>query len=100
IKTDKSIGSGIVISQRGEVLTNWHVIDGAKFIAILLKPPAGQRADPGDVYEGKLVKYDQIADLALIQLLPSTGKLVALRSGDERSIEVGSPVHAIDHLEG
>jgi tetratricopeptide (TPR) repeat protein len=100
IKTDKSIGSGIVISQRGEVLTNWHVIDGAKFIAILLKPPAGQRSDPGDVYEGKLVKYDQIADLALIQFQRPPAKLVALRTGDERSIEVGSAVHAIGHPGG
>ena len=100
IKTDKSIGSGIVISQRGEVLTNWHVIDGAKFIAILLKPPAGQRSDPGDVYEGKLVKYDQIADLALIQFQRPPAKLVALRTGDERSIEVGSSVHAIGHPAG
>ena len=31
IKTDKSIGSGIVISQRGEVLTNWHVISRDSF---------------------------------------------------------------------
>jgi S1-C subfamily serine protease len=89
-----------VISQRGEVLTNWHVIDGAKFIAILLKPPAGQRSDPGDVYEGKLVKYDQIADLALIQFQRPPAKLVALRTGDERSIEVGSSVHAIGHPGG
>ena len=49
IRTDKGLGSGIVISQRGEVLTNWHVIDGAKDIAILMKPPVGQRqrARPG-----------------------------------------------------
>src|SRR5204863_10065648 len=40
-------GAGIVISQRGEVLTNWHVIDGAKDIAILTKPPVGQRLSPG-----------------------------------------------------
>ncbi len=97
IRADKSIGSGIVISQRGEVLTNWHVIDGAKDIAILTKPPVGQRLSPGDVYVAKLLKYDQVADLALIQFLHTPPNLVPLRIGDERSIVVGSSVHAIGH---
>jgi S1-C subfamily serine protease len=97
IRTDKGLGSGIVISQRGEVLTNWHVIDGAKDIAILMKPPVGQRLSPGDVYVAKLLKYDQVADLALIQFLHTPPNLVPLRIGDERSILVGSSVHAIGH---
>jgi S1-C subfamily serine protease len=100
ITTDKKRGSGIVISQRGEVLTNWHVIAGAKFIAIFMKPPAGQRMDPGDVYEAKLVKYDQVTDLALIQFQRTPPNLVVLRTGDERGIEVGSSVHAIGHPAG
>jgi S1-C subfamily serine protease len=97
IKTDKGIGSGIVLSKRGEMLTNWHVVDGGKFIAILTKPPVGQRMDPGEVYDAKLVKYDQVADLALIQFLHTPPNLVPLRIGDERSIVVGSSVHAIGH---
>jgi len=97
IRTDKSLGTGIVVSQSGEVLTNWHVIDGAKDIAILTKPPVGQRLSPGDVYVAKLLKYDQVADLALIQFLHSPPNLVPLRIGDERSIMVGSSVHAIGH---
>jgi hypothetical protein len=97
IRADKSLGSGIVISQRGEVLTNWHVIDGAKDIAILMKPPVGQRLSPSDVYVAKLLKYDQVADLALIQFLHTPPNLVPLRIGDERSIAVGSSVHAIGH---
>jgi S1-C subfamily serine protease len=84
IRADKSLGSGIVISQRGEVLTNWHVIDGAKDIAIIMKPPVGQRLSPGDVYVAKLLKYDQVADLALIQFLHIPPNLVPLRIGDER----------------
>jgi S1-C subfamily serine protease len=100
IRTDKSTGSGVVISQRGEVLTNWHVLDGAKFIAIITKPPAGQRLNPGDVYEARLLKYDQIADLALIQFQRTPPNLALLRTADERSIEVGSSVHAIGHPDG
>jgi hypothetical protein len=100
INTDTGAGSGIVISQRGEVLTNWHVIDGAKFIAIITKPPAGQRLSPGDVYEAKVLKYDQVADLALIQFQRAPPALALLRTGDERSLEVGSSVHAIGHPEG
>jgi hypothetical protein len=100
INTDKGNGSGIVISQRGDVLTNWHVIDGAKFVAIVTKPPAGQRLSPGDVYEAKVLKYDEVADLALVQFQRTPPNLALLRTGDERSLEVGSSVHAIGHPEG
>ena len=100
ITTDKGRGSGVVISHSGEVLTNWHVIDGAKFISIVTKPAAGQRLSPGDVYEAKLLKYDQVADLALVQFQRTPAYLPLLRTGDERSIEVGSSVHAIGHPEG
>jgi S1-C subfamily serine protease len=97
IKTDKGIGSGIVLSKRGEVLTNWHVVDGGKFIAILTKPPAGQHMDPGEVYDATLVKYDQVADLALIQFQHAPPNLVPLRISDDRELETGSTVHAIGH---
>jgi S1-C subfamily serine protease len=97
IQTDTGSGSGIVISKKGEVLTNWHVINGAKFIAIHTKPPAGQRLNPSDVYEAILLRYDQVADLALIQFQRAPPNLALLRTGDERGIEVGSSVHAIGH---
>src|SRR5262245_33740293 len=100
VQTDKAQGSGVVISQQGEVLTNWHVIDGAKFIALITKPPAGQRLNPGEVYEGKVLKYDQVADLALVQFQRAPPYLATLRIGDERTIEVGGSVHAIGHPEG
>jgi S1-C subfamily serine protease len=100
IVTDQGFGSGIVISQRGEVLTNWHVIDGAKSIAIVLKPPAGQQLRPTDVVDGRILRYDQVADLALIQFVQPPPYVVPLRLGDDRTVEVGSPVHAIGHPEG
>jgi hypothetical protein len=100
ISTDKSTGSGVIISKQGEVLTNWHVVDAAKFIAILTKPGPGQRPSPGEVYEGQIVKYDQVADLALIKFQRPPANLIALRIADERSIEVGDSVHAIGHPDG
>jgi hypothetical protein len=64
------------------------------------KPPAGQRLTPGEVYEAKLLKYDQVADLALIQFQRAPPNLVRLPTGDERNIEVGSSVHAVGHPAG
>jgi len=99
VLTNQGRGSGVVLSQQGEIITNWHVIDGAKWIGVFLKPPAGQPLSPS-FYEARLVRIDQIADLALIQLRHAPSNLTALPLGDGRSIEVGSSVHAIGHPEG
>jgi S1-C subfamily serine protease len=93
------IGSGIILSKEGEVLTNWHVVQSAKSVGLVLKPPVGQRIRPTDVYEAHVVKYDEVADLALVQFEHPPPGLVALRLSDD-PVEVGSTVHAIGHPAG
>jgi S1-C subfamily serine protease len=94
------LGSGIILNQVGQILTNWHVVRGAKSIGVMLKPPAGQRVRPMDMYEAHLKKYDEVADLAVIELDHPPTNLTLLKLGDEQSIEVGSTVHAIGHPSG
>ncbi|MGE5611502.1 MAG: trypsin-like peptidase domain-containing protein [Bacillota bacterium] len=53
-------GSGVIISDTGEVLTNWHVIDKAIDIRCLLLN--------GQAYDAKIVGSDKDTDLALLQL--------------------------------
>ena len=54
---NNGLGSGIILNRAGQILTNWHVVRGAKSIGVMLKPPAGQRLRPTDMYEAHVAKY-------------------------------------------
>ena len=58
---NNGLGSGIILNRAGQILTNWHVVRGAKSIGVILKPPAGQRLRPTDMYEAHVTKYDEVA---------------------------------------
>ncbi len=53
-------GSGVIISPDGEALTNWHVIDKATSVRVLLSD--------GRHFSAKIVGSDKDTDLALIKL--------------------------------
>jgi serine protease Do len=60
-KTSASVaGSGVIISEKGELLTNWHVIDKAVEVRCLLYD--------GRAFDAKIVGSDKDTDLALLQL--------------------------------
>ena len=80
-------GSGFVIDPRGYILTNFHVIEGAQSIEVVL----GDRSR----YPAKTVGEDQRNDVALIKIDPKGKKLVALNLGDSSNLQVGQKVLAI-----
>lgn len=81
-------GSGVIIdAQKGHVLTNFHVIEGASQIAVAL-------AD-GQAYEVKLLGADPDNDIALLKILEPPSNLVAVPFGDSGVLEVGQRVLAI-----
>ena len=101
ITTEDSLGTGSLISSKGEVLTNWHVVGSNKEVGIIFKPERDtQKVTKNDLYRGVVVKIDQVADLALIKLVewPANRQQVRLGSSDE--ISIGSDVHAIGHPRG
>jgi S1-C subfamily serine protease len=79
-------GSGFVIDPRGYILTNYHVVEGAQSIEVVL----GDQSH----YPAKFIGADQRNDVALVKIEPK-GKLVALPLGDSGSIQVGQKVLAI-----
>jgi S1-C subfamily serine protease len=79
-------GSGFVIDPRGYILTNYHVVEGAQSIEVVL----GDQSH----YPAKFVGADQRNDVALVKIEPK-GKLVALPLGDSGTIQVGQKVLAI-----
>jgi S1-C subfamily serine protease len=81
-------GSGIVIDDKGHILTNNHVIEGATKIQVKLGESDHQ-------YTAEVVGTDPAADLALLKVDAPTEELDPLTLGDSSAVEVGDPVVAI-----
>ncbi|MDQ7097095.1 trypsin-like peptidase domain-containing protein [Desulfosporosinus sp. PR] len=85
-------GSGFIIdAQNGYIVTNNHVIDGAKKLVVNL--PDGRNVD------AKVVGADPRTDLAVIKI-SDTSNLTAVTIGDSSKLQVGEPVVAIGNPGG
>lgn len=83
-----SRGSGFIISDDGFILTNQHVIDGAKFIDVSLWD--------GRQFSARLIGEDKRFDLAVVKIdLPF--KLSAVKFGDLKSLRRGQFVFTISN---
>ena len=80
-------GSGIVLDKEGHVLTNYHVVEGAKEIQVLLFD--------GSSHNGKLVGFDQATDVAVLKVDAPVGLLVPAVFGSSNNLHVGQRVFAI-----
>src|SRR5690348_9567468 len=80
-------GSGFIIDPRGYILTNYHVVEGAQSIEVVL----GDQSR----YQAKFIGADQRNDVALIKIDPKGKQLTSLKLGDSNAIQVGQKVLAI-----
>ncbi len=80
-------GSGFVIDARGYILTNFHVVEGAQSIEVVL----GDQSR----YPAKFIGADQRNDVALVKIDPKGKHLTALSLGDSGALQVGQKVLAI-----
>jgi serine protease Do len=83
----QGIGSGVIVSKDGYILTNNHVIAGAQTITITLP----DRREP---LTARLIGADPKSDLAVLKV-DGAGTLPAITLGDSDKIEVGDVVLAI-----
>jgi serine protease Do len=86
-----SIGSGIIIASDGWIVTNAHVVQGARRIRVRLSPDSDGTMR-GAQYEAKLVVADRDTDLALLKI-DATG-LPALELSDSSALRQGQLVLA------
>ncbi len=80
-------GSGSVIDLAGHILTNNHVVEGAREIEVTL-------AD-GKSYEATVVGNDPPNDMAVIKINAPAGSLIPIPFGDSSTLRVGQRVLAI-----
>jgi 2-alkenal reductase len=94
--TEISQGSGFVISTKGYVLTNSHVITnaGSGTRAAAADHLYVEFAD-GDREEAKIVGWDVYDDVGLIRIPSSQHKLIPVPLGESAAVAVGQPVAAI-----
>lgn len=80
-------GSGSVIDANGLILTNQHVIDGAKQISVSLYN--------GLSYPAMLVGQDPDTDIAILKIDAPADQLHPLSWGDSQKLRVGQKIYAI-----
>ena len=88
-------GSGFVVSPRGYVLTNAHVITGGSGAR---RKPAVRlyvEFEDGDRISAKIVGWDVYNDVGLIRVDPRQHRLTPVPLGDSSRVRVGEPVAAI-----
>ncbi len=86
-RKQQSLGSGVIVSAGGRIITNAHVIDGADAIEVKL-------AD-GTELSAKLVGIDKRSDLAVLQLEGDLPKLHPLTLGKSAALRLGEVVLAV-----
>ena len=84
-ETQMSLGSGVIVSREGYILTNEHVVEGVSDIQVTL-------AD-GRLVTGKIVGSDPETDLAVVRV-PASG-LTPITFGSSEQAKVGDIVLAI-----
>jgi len=82
---EQSLGSGVIVSEDGYIITNNHVIEKAQEIKVLLS----NKKD----YKAKLIGADPKTDIAVIKI--DVKGLTALPWGDSNKLKVGEIVFAI-----
>lgn len=88
--SSSSVGSGIIMSEDGYIITNNHVIEGMTTIQVVL--------DDGQKFDARLIGADSRTDLAVIKI-DATG-LPKAEFGDSDMLEQGDPAIAIGNPAG
>jgi S1-C subfamily serine protease len=93
-------GSGVVISNNGLVITNWHVVEKEPMVGLVFKKairPDKTSLREEDIFFTKVLKTDHVRDLALLQIVSPPRDLTVLMLGSFKQVEVGQDVFAISH---
>lgn len=83
--TQSSLGSGVVLTADGYIVTNYHVIEGADAVKVTVA---------GETYDADVVGSDASSDIAVVKARDASG-LTAVEIGDSDNLIVGEWVMSI-----
>ncbi|MFW5471456.1 S1C family serine protease [Knoellia sp. CPCC 206435] len=87
IKTDSGEGSGVIIDDSGHVVTNNHVVAGARELTVTMSD--------GRTFTARIQGTDPSTDLAVITIEGAPDDLDPISIGDSDALKVGDPVMAV-----
>ncbi len=87
IEVAEGSGSGSILDTRGHILTNLHVIEGAREIRVTLHT--------GAVYEASFVGEDPLNDIAVLKIDAPQADLYPVALGDATGLRVGQRIYAL-----
>jgi len=85
VAQNNKMGSGMIVSPDGHIVTNWHVINGASQVTVQLSD--------GRALPARIAGADQRSDIAVLKI-DATG-LAPIAFGDSESVRVGQMVFAV-----
>ncbi len=105
IVTEEGVtGAGTVISSSfGLIITNWHVIENEKVVGLVFKPRGSNGTisfDKDDIFFAQVLTTDSIRDLALLEIIPRPGKMIAVPLGSTSHLAAGHEVFSVSHPRG
>ncbi|MGG7076327.1 S1C family serine protease [Clostridium sardiniense] len=83
----EGIGSGFIINEEGDILTNYHVVKGAQEVTVTLST--------GEEVKAKVVNYDETQDIAMIKMQGKFKVPAVAELGDSSKLKPGEEVIAI-----
>jgi serine protease Do len=85
------MGTGVVIDERGYIVTNHHVVNGVDSLRVTL--------DNGSNYVASVISEDPVRDLALLKIQPTT-PLAVMPIGTSSDLMLGETVFAVGNAFG
>uniref|UniRef100_UPI00404707E0 Do family serine endopeptidase n=1 Tax=Aliarcobacter sp. TaxID=2321116 RepID=UPI00404707E0 len=86
-RVQRSLGSGVIVSKDGYIVTNNHVIENAEEITVTI-------GDNLTEYNAKLIGRDADSDMAVIKI-ESDKNFTPMKLGDSNNLQVGDVIFAI-----
>ena len=87
VEVAEGSGSGALIDTKGHILTNLHVIEGAREIRVTIHN--------GETYEAGLVGQDPLNDIAVLRIAAPAQDLHPISMGNSDRLRVGQKIYAI-----
>ncbi len=87
VQQQKALGSGFVIDKAGHIVTNYHVIEGARSVQVSFSD--------NESFKAVIVGSDPSTDIAVLRVAASSRALTPLTLGDSDRVQVGDEVVAI-----
>ncbi len=88
-RVERGTGSGFIISDDGQILTNAHVVNGTDTVQVILKD--------GRIFDGKVLGQDAVTDVAVVKIEETNLPKVTLGDSEhlqpgEWAIAIGNPL--------